>query len=80
MGGLTTRGEKGEHVANEPDMVPIRREKHERTLEPVSAGLTRRAPGHPRADSASATSVAPFLRHTDSTERVLEAPIPLPDV
>lgn len=58
MGGLTTRGEKGEHVANEPDMVPIRREKHERTLEPVSAGLTRRAPGHPGAASGSATSLA----------------------
>ena len=34
-------------MANDPDMVPIRREKRERTLEPVSAGLTRRAPGTP---------------------------------
>lgn len=58
MGGVTARGEKGGHMANEPDMVPIRREKRERTLKPVSAGLTRRAPGHPGAASGSATSLA----------------------
>jgi secreted PhoX family phosphatase len=42
MGGVTTRGEKGEHVANEPDVVRIKREKRERHVEPAPAGLTRR--------------------------------------
>ena len=42
MGGMTTRGEKGEHVANEPDVVRIKRKKRERPVEPAPAGLTRR--------------------------------------
>ena len=80
MGGVTATGEKGGHMANEPDMMPSRREKHERTLEPVSAGLTRRAPGTPGRPLVRRRVWPPFLRHTDATERVLEAPIPLPDV
>lgn len=42
MGGVTTKGEKGEHMANEPDVVRIKREKRERRVEPAPAGLTRR--------------------------------------
>ena len=42
MGGVTTKGEKGEHVANEPDVVRIKREKRARHVEPTPVGLTRR--------------------------------------
>ena len=42
MGGVTTKGEKGELMANEPDVVRIKREKRERRVEPAPAGLTRR--------------------------------------
>ena len=37
-----TKSEKGVHVANEPDVVRIKREKRERRLESAPAGLTRR--------------------------------------
>ncbi len=40
--GAVTRGEKGEHVAKEPDVVRIKREKRERRVDPAPAGMTRR--------------------------------------
>ncbi len=37
-----TKSEKGVHVANEPDVVRIKREKRERRLESAPAGMTRK--------------------------------------
>jgi uncharacterized protein len=40
--GAVKRSEKGEHVAKEPDVVRIKREKRERRLESALIGMTRR--------------------------------------
>ncbi len=41
--GVVESGEKGERVANEPDVMRIKREKRERHVEPVPASsMTRR--------------------------------------
>jgi hypothetical protein len=40
--GAVKRSEKGEHVAKEPDVVRIKREKRERRLESAPSGMTRR--------------------------------------
>lgn len=37
-----TKGQKGEHVANKPAVVRIKREKRERHVDPARTDLTRR--------------------------------------
>jgi hypothetical protein len=40
--GAVKRSEKGEHVAKEPDVVRIKREKRERRLKSAPIGMMRR--------------------------------------